>query len=137
MKFAAALLFALSFNFIFIVGLKAGYLEAYGIKMFFNPLFMIMQPWIYLFFFIPTLLVFYLPKKLAVTLFVTLSLCAISSFIFPKKIGYMLYGSVQSYQIGKYEVNDITLLFNYKERDFVLFEGATRAKEFEKSKRKP
>ena len=137
MKFAAALLFALSFNFIFIVGLKAGYLEPYGIKMFFNPLFMIKQPWIYLFFFIPTLLVFYLPKKLAVTLFITLSLCAVSSFIFPKKIGYALYGSVQSYQIGKYAVDDITLLFTHKERDYVLFEGALQAKEFKKSDRKP
>lgn len=135
MKILAAVLTALIFNFMFLVGLKIGYIDFYDIGIYFNSFFTAKQPYIYLAFFIPTLIAFYLPKKLLLSTLIILTVICLSSFVFAKQIGKELYGQTASYQIGSHFVKDITLLFSHRGIDYVYFKDKKSTKEFKSSQR--
>lgn len=135
MKIFAAIVTALVFNFMFLVGLKIGYIDFYNIEIFFNSFFTKNQPLSYAAFFIPALFAFYLPKKFMLIILAALSLAALSSFIFPVQIGNKLYTQKASYQIGKHEVKDITLLYSHRGVDYVYFENLQITKAYDSKNR--
>jgi len=134
-KIIAAILSALAFNFLFLVGLKIGYLDHYAIEVYYNPFFAHNQPWSYLFFFVPALLSFYIPQKLGAIIMILLILISLSTFIAPLQIGHKLYSEEAYYKIGQYPTPKVTLLLSHRGNDYVLFDGHESAKIIKTSNR--
>jgi len=135
MKILASLLTALIFNFMFLVGLKMGYIDKYGIEVYFNAFFSKNQPLSYVAFLLPTLVAFYLPQKAMLSILAVLTIIAHTTFFFAEPIGKKLYSEVASYKIGKHDVTDITLLYSQRGVDYVYFKNSGVTKIYETKNR--
>ncbi len=121
MKIFAAVLLALIFTFLFLVGLKINYLDRYGVEIYFNAFFSSNQPYGFLFFFLFCLAAMYLPKKGAGAGVLCTFAVALSTFFAGDTIGIKLYSQKAAYTIGEYTTPDLQLLYSYRGVDYVLF----------------
>ncbi len=121
MKILTALFAALVFDFLFLTGLKINYIDYYDLSIYYNPFFADNQPLWYLIFLLPSLVAFFMPKNITVTVLLVTTLLSCTPFVAGKRIGEELYAKEATYTLGKRSTGVVTRLYSLRGTDYVLF----------------